>query len=164
MTEDSAHLTPLSSSFSEEGLIEEFADRERKSYNLIFYNLDEPILNQENAKNDNDLARDILNSFSPYSANVTTLRLGKKQHGIARPLKVTLRSKQDVITALRNKTKYKGPIKIYQDQTPKQRKHLKDLQIHLRQLKEAGDQSKTIRYINGISRIVQVSQGSKSKN
>lgn len=162
--EDSTHLALLSSSFSEEDFIEELVDRERRSYNLIFYNLDEPIVNQENARNDNDLARDILNSLIPCTANVTTLRLGKKQHGIARPLRITLRSKQDVITALRNKTKYTGPVKIYQDQTPKQRKYLKNLQIHLKELKEAGDQSKTIRYINGIPRIVQASQGSKSKN
>lgn len=146
----------------EEQIIEEMEDRKSRSNNLMLFNLEEP---NNDATTDTDLANDILGKIIPCgSLPIRTMRLGKRLQGRSRPLRVSLPSSQDVMTILRNKMKYSGPVRITQDQTLKQRNYFKDIQAKLKALKDAGESDKTIRYINGVPKIVDVKARAKSKN
>jgi len=93
-------------------------------------------------------------------------RLGGWRTKHARPLRVTLPSREDAISILRNKNRYVGPIRIHQDQTIKQRKFLNDLRGRLKEYHEAGDVGKTIRFFDGVPKIVDrpVSPSHSKKN
>lgn len=69
-----------------------------------------------------------------------------------------------ILSILKNKMRYSGPVKIGQDQTPKQRRHLRELQSTLKLLRDAGDNDKTIRYKSGVPRIVTVKHNFGAKN
>lgn len=146
----------------EEQIMEEIEDRVNRSKNLIFFDLEE---DNNGVTTDVDLANDILHMIIPngdFPMNV--MRLGKRQQGRHRPLRISLPSKQDAIRILRNKSRYSGPMRIIQDQTLKQRAYFKDIQAQLKALKDAGVNDKTIRFINGMPRIVDVGASAKSKN
>lgn len=115
---------------------------------------------------DSILANDILQSIVPGMVpNSKVARIGGRSQGRSRPLRVTMPSKKDVLTILRNKNRYSGPVKIYQDQTPKQRQHFKDTKDHLKHLHDSGDTDKTIRFFKGVPKIVDANQASlKPKN
>jgi len=142
----------------EEDIIVELADRNRRSNNLIFYNLDEVADSSspdERHRVDLSLAKDIVQVIIPDGVSISKVtRLGGRGTGRARPLRVTLPTKEDVISILRNKRRYVGPVKIYQDQTTKQRKFFNDLRSRLKEYHEAGDINKTIRYFDGVPKIV----------
>jgi len=91
---------------------------------LILFDLEE---SNNNTTTDNDLVKDILDKISPSNdLLVVTMRLGKRQQGRPRPLRVSLPSKLDALRILRNKSRYSGPVKIVQDQTLMQKSFLKD--------------------------------------
>jgi len=141
----------------EEDIIAELADRNRRSCNLILYNLDEDDSSSPNEshKVDLSLATDITQVIIPDGVQILNVtRLGGRRAGHARPLRVTFPSKENVISILRNKNRYTGPIKINQDQTIKQRTFLNDLRGRLRAYHDAGDLNKTIRFFNGVPKIV----------
>lgn len=149
---------------SEEEIIAELEERQKRSLNLIFFNLEEV---EESASSDEVLVKDIVNKIIPsHSLEISTTRIGRRQQGRIRPLKVALPSKELALTILRNRMRYSGPVKISQDQTVKQRNYLKDLQAQLKSLKDAGVNNKTIRYRDGAPRIVNVgvNANSASKN
>ncbi|CAL1672609.1 unnamed protein product [Lasius platythorax] len=149
-----------SSELIEEELIMELEERQKRSLNLIFFNLDEA---EENTCTDEILAGDIINRIIPGDTPaISTWRLGKRQQGRARPLRVSLPSKDVALRILRNKFRYSGPVKISQDQTVKQKKHFKDLQAQLKLLRDAGDKNKSIRYKNGVPRIVNSNTSARS--
>ncbi|XP_050454126.1 uncharacterized protein LOC126852886 [Cataglyphis hispanica] len=155
-------LQPASSLSFEEDIIEEMEDRKKRATNLIFFNLDE---SQGNDCTDVNLVKDIIGVIQPNNTlGVKTMRLGTKSQGRSRPLRVSLPSEQDAREILRNKSRYSGPVKIAQDQTLKQRKHLKNLQSELKLLKDAGEVNKTIRYKNGVPKIVNSNRNIISKN
>lgn len=143
-----------------EDIIEELADREARANNLIFYNLEEPNQDQKNI----DLVRDIVRKIQPGTeGSVKCLRLGKKRDGHLRPLRVSFTSRELTLSILRNKRRYSGPVRIYQDQTPRQRMHLAELRESLKNMINAGEKNKTIRYVNGVPKIV-TATNSHSKN
>ncbi|EZA49827.1 hypothetical protein X777_11808 [Ooceraea biroi] len=151
-------------SLAEEDLFAEIAERESRASNIIMFSLDEPEHSDSNDVSDKDLVNDVLHTILPsLEPSYKVRRLGVKKHGQPRPLCVSFSSKQEAILVLRNKGKYTGPAKIYQDQTPKQRKYLMNLRAHLRELQDAGE-SKTIRYIGGVPKIVNANQPMNSKN
>jgi len=142
----------------EEDIIAELADRNRRSCNLILYNLDEVVDGsspEESHKIDLSLAMDITQAIVPDGVPILNVtRLGGRRAGHIRPLRVTFPSKENASSILRNKTRYAGPIRIYQDQTIKQRKFLSDLRGRLKDYHDAGDLHKTIRFFNGVPKIV----------
>ncbi|RLU23899.1 hypothetical protein DMN91_004107 [Ooceraea biroi] len=110
-------------SLAEEDLFAEIAERESRASNIIMFSLDEPEHSDSNDVSDKDLVNDVLHTILPsLEPSYKVRRLGVKKHGQPRPLCVSFSSKQEAILVLRNKGKYTGPAKIYQDQTPKQRK------------------------------------------
>jgi len=144
-------------SHPEEDIIEEMADRNRRSNNLILYNLDEVDDSSSNKSHKVDLsfAKDILQVIIPDRMLILRVtRLGGRKTGYARPLRVTLPSREDAISILRNNNCYVGLIKIHQDQTIKQRKFLNDLRGRLKEYHEAGNVGKTIRFFDGVPKIV----------
>jgi len=146
----------------EEQMMAEMEDRVNRSKNIIFFDLEE---NNNGVTTDVGRARDILNIIVPGgNLPLDVMRLGKRQQGRHRPLRISLPSKQDVIRILRNKSRYSGPVRMVQDQTLKQRAYLKDIQARLKALKDAGVNNKTIRFINGMPKIVDVGASAKSKN
>jgi len=99
----------------EEDIIAELADRNRRSCNLISYNLDEVVDSSspdEGHKVDLSLASDITQAIIPDGVPISNVaRLGGRRAGHARPLRVT--SKENAILILRNKNRYAGHIRIY---------------------------------------------------
>ena len=140
-----------------EDTIEELDNREKRSVNLILYNLEEPnVVDHGNVTTDIDLVNDIIKKILPdNNIKKSCVRLGAKKQDHVRPLRVTLSSKSDVISVSRNKSRYNGPVEITNDLTQMQRKHLADLRAKLKVMRDAGDTNKIIRYINGTPKIVQ---------
>lgn len=97
--------------------------------------------------------KEILQDIDSEIVVVKTQRLGKPQAGYIRPLKVILSNKLDTVKILKNKYKYTSSVKIKRNLTKQQRGHLQSLRAHLR-LHESGHRNKTIRFINVISKIV----------
>lgn len=91
-------------------------------------------------------------------------RLGKRRQGHVRPICVFLPSNQDVMRVMQNRSRYLGPARISVDQTVRQRLRFKELQMELKSLRDAGDDSKTIRYTHGIPRIVNMKRREMAKN
>lgn len=94
--------------------------------------------------------------IAPGVEIIKTLRIGKSRAGHVRPLMVTLSNRNEAVTILKNKYKYKGQAKIKQDLTKQQREYLRNLRVRLGTMQEAGINDKTIRYINGVPRIVDI--------
>ncbi|CAL1672567.1 unnamed protein product [Lasius platythorax] len=147
---------------SEEEVLEEIAERERRSTNLIFFNLKETDASTDSNITDLDLVKDILEVMGPRDVpNVKISRLGAKRRDSPRPLRVSFPSKHEALAFLRDKKKYSGPVKIYLDRTPKQRRHLSELQAKLKVVRDAGE-NKIIRYFNGVPRIVNARHNAKN--
>lgn len=148
---------------TEEEIMGELQDRERRSKNIMIYNLEESSSN-ENIDQDIVNVKCTIQSVRKINVdNIKIMRLGVKRQGTTRPLKVILNSKEDALDIIKNKFKCRNPIKIDHDRTPKQRKHLQDLKEQLKSLHESGLRDKTIRYINGIPKITDV-RHSQEKN
>ena len=148
-----------------EEIIIELEDRKSRSMNLIFHQLEEPESSQGHNTVDTDLVSEIIQKIWPGNTlGLKCMRIGKKREGYTRPVRVTLPSKNDALKILRNKSCYSGPVKIYNDQTNNQRKYLKSLQERLKNLRDAGEVDKTIRYFNGTPKIVTAKNNHNTKN
>lgn len=151
----------------EEELLSEIRERDRRASNIILFNLEEMDVIQSSVPSTSDLvlAQNIFQCFLPDKIQVRkTVRIGSKTQGRSRPLCVTLSSNDQVIDVLKNKYKYSGPVGISQDRTAKQRAHLKNLRSTLKSLTDAGVTDKTIRYFNGVPKIVKINSAQVSKN
>lgn len=151
-----------------EELMEEMLERERRSMNLIFYNLEE--LNSPSspagvASRDLSMAEEIIRKIQPLDPpRISVRRLGAFRQDHTRPLRVSLPSKSDVINVLKKKYVYSGPIGIKQDLTKRQRDHFLGVKKRLENLKDSGVTDMTIKYFNGVPKIVKVNQNARSKN
>lgn len=151
----------------EEELFQEIRERDRRASNIIMFDVEESveISPAEHSGGDSTLAREIFRSFMSDAPHIRkTARIGKKTRDQSRPLCVTLSSREQVYDVMRMKHKYSGPVGFSQDRTLKQRAHLKNLRARLKSLSDAGDNSKTIKYTNGVPRLVDVRHASVSKN
>ena len=142
---------------SEVEIIEEINDRNRRAINIVMFNLEEADTTTDKIAVTEILRKieteDVLGTFS-------VKRLGRRIPNKPRPTCVTFSSATIPIQILKKKSKYDGLVKISQDSTLKQRNHLNSLRNELREL---NNPNKTIRYRNGIPRIVTRDQPS-SKN
>ena len=103
---------------------------------------------------------------SPRFTLLTTNTSGREELGglLGRPLRplcVMLQSADIVKSVLRNKSSLAGPLIIADDMTPMQRSNLKRLRQQLGELHSNGDADKTIRYVNGVPKIVPSSSASR---
>lgn len=76
---------------------------------------------------------------------------------------VSLSSKQEAIVILKSKNKYNELVKILEDRTTKQHDYLSKLRIELKCLVDSGELNYTIRYINGVTKIVNINLNSIKK-
>lgn len=85
-------------------------------------------------------------------------RLGRQIAGRNRPLLIRARCASDAKTLLRTSIRNStGNISFRADLTPAQQNHLKILRSELEAMKENGITDKTIKYINGIPKIISIS-------
>lgn len=138
-------------------VINELQDRQSRESNVLIFNLEET-----NAADHLERTRavsaklfDVIHSIddSIDVSNIKFFRLGKYVEGRIRPLKVTLSSKADALTLLKNKKRISGNLRIRSDLTPMQQQHLRDLRTKLQDLNDGGG-NKTIKYIKGVPQIV----------
>lgn len=108
-------------------IINEISDRERRSRNVLIFNLKE----SEHSNTIERINYD-MNAFKRISSQildidpVKVVRLGKTSNKGTRPLKVTLPSRENVLALLRNKAKViDNNIKLKADLTDLQRNELK---------------------------------------
>lgn len=115
---------------------------------------------------DLDKMKNILPKLKPSSCSFQkTVRIGKKLGDHSRSLCVILYSKDEAISILRAKSTCAGlgSVKIVQDQTPKQREHLSELRRQLKSLIDSGVTDKTVHYVNGVPKIINVNSNIKEK-
>lgn len=74
--------------------------------------------------------------------------------GCIRFTQVILSSKQEVLLILKGKSSYSGPMNINQNRMVNQQNYLKHLRAELNSLVNNGKVNKTIKYFNGIPKIV----------
>lgn len=83
------------------------------------------------------------------------IRLGKFKQGNHRPIKVFCPSRDMAVLILRNKNLIKtDAVKIFADRTLKQQTHLKLLKEELKVRSDNGEANLTIKYTNGVPKIV----------
>lgn len=144
----------------EEDVIYEMMERQNRRKNIIVYNVKESAMNsrQERNTDDNNTLKNILKDMQINLNNIQSFRLGKFDVAKNRPLKVILSSNDEALYVLKNKTKINIPsIRIYGDQTKMQREYFLSVKQKLDELKAAGDNTKTIKYINNKPTIVNMS-------
>lgn len=167
LSEKNTNIENNSTNLCAEDFISELQDRQNRAHNIIVFNVAESLQQNINDRRADDEAniKDILQVFEDNEIDLSNLkmfRLGSRIDGRNRPIKVCLKNPADVLRILKNKNKLRNPIiKIYNDMTPMQREHLKKLQEELRALRNAGDHTKTIKYINNVPKIV---SSNSSKN
>lgn len=154
----------LNSGFDIEEIVSEISDRQRRSKNIIIYNVKEQ--DQQNSANDriqkdNEQVVSILSAVLPELsvAHIRPIRLGTFATNKTRPIKIMLESDNCVGKVLRNANKLKANqrykhINISSDKTKKQIEFYNTLKSELKQRSDAGEMNLRIKYVNKIPRIV----------
>lgn len=143
-----------------EDIMAELSDRNLRSKNIIMIGIPEQNSADTNENSDLDKSEvsKVIKILNPnYPEPEKTIRLGKYNVDKKRPIKVSFASQSTVISILRNKTKIKDyNVRIYSDQTPQQRSHLKRLKEELENRKTNGEMNLSIRYVKGVPKIIQI--------
>lgn len=136
----------------------EIEDRAKRQYNLIIGGICE--ISDKNSTTrreyDTNQALSIIQSiYKECPSPIRCMRLGKYNSEKSRYLKITFQQKETVINILRNKSNLTNDnVRILPDQTPMQIKYMKDQRAELLRRTESGESDLTIRYINGIPKII----------
>lgn len=146
-----------------ESFMFEMQERQTRVCNIIVTNIQESSQTTRTSRINEDTST-IKNILRPsgieeqyVNYNCKIQRLGKYEEGKNRPVKVILPSRDHAVFILKNKNKINIPnVKIFGDQTKMQREYYFKLRKQLEDLK---DDSKVIKYINNIPKIV-----TKTKN
>ncbi|KAK7866250.1 hypothetical protein R5R35_004074 [Gryllus longicercus] len=168
VTKQAAPL-PENQSNQLEEMIEEYTDRQRRKKNLIFIDINESDSCDVEVRRKTDLDQvfQVLNSITNEQPIInSTHRLGKKLENKTRPLKVIFQNPDIALSILKRKHLYNGTVRIFSDKTPKQRDYLNQLKLELDRLNSIeGSQEKTIKYINGTPKIIDLHpQKTQTKN
>lgn len=155
-----------SSALATEEMVNEMLERSKRSHNFIIYGSSE-----EGDSKKNQIERDCLTVQNILQevgladqSNIRPIRLGKyvsTNRNRSRPIKVRLHSPDDALLVLRKfkkvKDKFTG-LSISPDRTPKQITYYKKIKSELDARVELGESNLKIKYINGIPRIVKLSE------
>lgn len=144
------------SATSEEVIINELFERQRKSNNIMFYNL------PESAQAQNDLAKvkEISKEITKEDLNIVkVLRVGKKNKNGARPLKVIYQSPEEASLVIKGKRNINKQRKVFidVDMTPLQMNNMKKIKEELLNRRKEGEDV-FIKYIRGIPQIAKNSK------
>lgn len=135
-------------------LSEEIMEREKRSANIILFNV------PESNSNDNLQVKKIINSIdNSVTEPKNMFRLGKQQGTKPRPIKLLFSNKKEVYLLLKNSSKLKSiqefkNVFIKSDRTPMQVDFENKVREELAKKKEAGVKNIRIKYIRGIPKIV----------
>lgn len=143
-------------------ILEELVEREHRAANVILVGVEECAsdIGLDRKLHDESSVSKILqevNNGGDYSKKVVSVqRLGRREDGKTRPIKVVLNSRQDAVLVLKNKNKAKKEVRLYDDKTPMQREELNQLRDSLKKRVENGESNITIRYVKGAPKIVAI--------
>lgn len=139
-----------SATLSEEFLVNEVYERQRRATNVMIYNLPE---SGHDAEEVNNISREITGNQD--TREVKMFRVGKKNKNGARPLKVVFQTPEEAMMILKNRSKIDKSRKIFidPDLTTLQLKNLKTMNEELRSRKANGEKV-AIRYTKGKPIIV----------
>lgn len=145
---------------TQESIIAEINEREFRSKNIIISGIPEPQSSNKEQRTNID-KNEIINLLTSIDKDCsepkTIMRLGKYDVNKTRPIKVFLKTQEIAKSILRNQSNYKqSSVKIYSDQTPKQREYLQNLKDELNRRQANEKKTLTIRYVNGIPKIVEL--------
>lgn len=144
-----------------EDLMLELKDRCEREKNVVLIGINEICDKSYAARRKHDdceTFKIITSLFEQCPKPIKTMRLGTYNPGKNRPLKVCFESTTIPKQLLRNKSKLPNNFRLYADQTPSQKNYLKRLSEELQKRKENGETDLTIKYIQGVPKII------KSKN
>lgn len=149
----------FSSNETQEDIIAEINERELRSKNIVISGIPEPTsLNKDQRISmDKQEVVNLLKSIdNDYPEPEKIMRLGKYDINKTRPIKAYFKSHEIAKSILRNQNNSKRDnIKIYSDQTPKQRTFLQNLKEELNRRSLIEHKNLTIKYINGIPKIME---------
>lgn len=142
-----------------EAVCREVADRERRSKNIIFYNVPEAVTGTADI--------DIINEFLALQSagNIIVqrvIRLGKRPSKQPRPLQVVCGSQHDALLLFAMRRMVPDPWRMAPDRTKAQREILSKVRAELEKRKGCGENNITIKYKNGTPAIVNISGFSKN--
>ncbi|KAK7866688.1 hypothetical protein R5R35_003230 [Gryllus longicercus] len=157
--------------FDMEAICAEVIDREKRSKNIIIYNVTEninmgssqrltedkqqviQILNQITEINPNELIISRIGNVQKNKNETSTSRNGGPPR--ERPIKVTFPNSEQALFILRNKkNKISNDIRIGSDKTRIQREYFKQLLTRLNAEEEKGNSNLIIKYIDGIPKLI----------
>lgn len=146
-----------------EFLLRELKDREKRCSNLMLFNAAESSSSdvKQRIADDTRIVRTVMDTLGAgHVGLVKVVRLGKRGNKV-RPVKLVLSSRNDVIECLKHKHRLSDTVyRISADLTELQRSHISDLRKELKVRVEHGETDLTIKYIEGLPKIVKKS-GSK---
>lgn len=141
-------------------ILDEILERERRANNVILVGIKECTSDAANERKSQDesYVKKILldiDSNCDYTDKVTSVqRLGRRESGKQRPIKVVFKSRIDAVRILRNKSKANKEVRLYDDKTPMQREELNRLRETLKIRTVNGEANLTIKYVKGHPKIV----------
>lgn len=154
-------------SFQFEEIMEEYAERQQKVKNIIIHKVPESEHRDVTRRQDDDKtkANEIIQSFNRECPPIVmTTRLGRWNGAVPRPMRVVFRDSTMALDILKRKHLYSGPFGITSDKTLQQRNHTRYVRAEVERLNLIeGGQRKTIKYKNGIPKIVNMIE-SRPKN
>lgn len=157
-------VTPAQLSQTCEEIIYEIQNRNTRAKNIIVVGIPEPKASTAIERQDHDKAeiqKIIKSILGQHQQPEKITRLGKYNSANTRAVKVCFSSEELVKSILRNRNKTgMENIKIYSDQTPKQRKHMMNLKDELQKRTANGERNLTIKFIKGMPKITTFNQNS----
>jgi hypothetical protein len=162
------HSSPAMDTIDKEEVIQEFAEREVRTRNLIIiYKVKESQsqITADRIKNDITAVHKILKSIT--SKDLITLsvtKIGTRTLDRPRPIRVTLEDPEIVTQILRMKPIYKGVEFVASDRTKHQRQYLNKLKEKVDRENSIDGAVKTIRYVRGSPSIAKIQDSKMSKN
>ncbi|KAJ3654135.1 hypothetical protein Zmor_013346 [Zophobas morio] len=147
-----------------EEVAQEILERQRRSKNLIIFNLpEEPDTNTRQGSKDKDtlVLNNVFNITNPTNTftDLNIVRLGRVNESRIRPIKVSFKDESDVLSIIRgaknliHDSQFKN-IRISFDRTPRQQEVYKQLKAQLNDRLAKGESNLRIRYFNGTPKIV----------
>lgn len=144
-------------SIDSNNIIAEINERKKRETEVIVLNVPEstkPVGDDRRHDDHAKIAAVIPPEFKEIVPSLKLRRLGRPTAGKTRPLLINTSSATDARTLLKIKPISETNISFKPNLTKDQQNHLKTLRTELETLTVNGDNNKTIKYINGIPRII----------
>ena len=141
---------------SEDEVIAEVEDRNRRAANLILFNLPESTETLSDQRKEDDTSRCLSIVLPTNKDNVSVLsclRMGKYNSDKLRPLKMTFANAQQALDVLKS-YKRKDNFYLNRDLTPRQQNSSYLIRSEFKRRKQQGEHDIQLRYYNGMPKII----------